>query len=217
MTQFGRSDAVRLIKDQALSYREEPFKVVSGESHWYIDVKQALQGQNLLRIGELAIRTAHEKLGVTFNVVGGPTMGADPISFAIALAAQNLPDNPFDCSFFSVRKEIEEEKRAQTIPPESPPRFPPGTPEEWFWLEYYPPKEGDRVLWVEDAISTGASVEKAMQRFREHPTARHAEIVGALAVVDRGEHAKALFARLGFPYDALVTYRDLDIPHIGQG
>jgi orotate phosphoribosyltransferase len=210
MSEFTQADAVQLIRNQALFYRDEPFEVVSGLSHWYIDAKYAVShGGDLRNVARLMIRVAHDDLGVDFNTVGGPTMGADPLCNAISVEA--------GCQAFSVRKEVDEEMAAQTIPPKSPPRFPPGTPEEWFWLEGARPNAGDTVLWVEDAISTGTSVLRAMDRFHAHPTARHAQIVGALAFVDRGDNAQRLFEEIDIPYAALVTYQDLGIPPIGQG
>ncbi|HKU18871.1 MAG TPA: hypothetical protein VJP80_06390 [Candidatus Saccharimonadales bacterium] len=232
MSEFTRADAVALIREKGLDYRPEGFKIVSGYSNWYIDVKYALRGgRDLMHVGELAVHTVQEELGTPFNVVGGPTMGADCISVAVSHAASKA-EPPFDCEYFSVRKEIDEERELHRMAQDGiglprMPRFPPGTPEEYFWLESWPPfPTEDRplplefyqsaTLWVEDAISTGASVRKGMQRYYDHPVARDVPIVAALAVVDRGTAATEMFAELGIPYAALVTYEDLGIPPIGQ-
>ena len=216
MTAFTQAEAVQLIRDKALAYYPEGVGVVSGSSKWYCDVKHGLShGGDLLAIAELAIQTVRG-MGITFNTVGGPTMGADCISSVIAYASSHV-DDPFPCEWFSVRKKIEDERPSDGKALPFVPRFAPSTPDGMFWLEGARPDATSKVLWVEDTISTGTSVKTAMERFRQHPTARDAQIIGALAIVDRGDAATELFAGLKIPYAALVTYKDLGIPHIGQG
>jgi orotate phosphoribosyltransferase len=42
-----------------------------------------------------------------------------------------------------------------------------------------------------------------------------AEVVGVTAIVDRGPATAAIFAGLGVPFRALLTYRDLGIDPVG--
>lgn len=69
-----------------------------------------------------------------------------------------------------------------------------------------------RVLLVDDVVTTGGSIRDAYDAVR----AEGASVAFATALVDRGEQAAAFFRREGVPYQPLLTYRDLDIPPVGQ-
>jgi orotate phosphoribosyltransferase len=69
-----------------------------------------------------------------------------------------------------------------------------------------PTKETPRVVLVEDTFTTGGSTIKAIHRVREE---WGAEVVGAFAIVDRGEGAAANFGNEGVPHGALVTLAEL--------
>jgi orotate phosphoribosyltransferase len=71
--------------------------------------------------------------------------------------------------------------------------------------------EGVRVLLLEDTVSTGGSIQKAYQRVVDEG----ATVVLAATVVDRGDICAPWFAERGIPYEALLTYHDLEIPPIG--
>jgi len=73
------------------------------------------------------------------------------------------------------------------------------------WVEG-PVKEGDKVLVVEDTVTTGGSTVKAIERIREQGL----EPVSVVAVVDRlAGGAEAIEAAAGAPYRALVTIDEL--------
>jgi orotate phosphoribosyltransferase len=67
------------------------------------------------------------------------------------------------------------------------------------------------VLLVDDAVTTGGSIQKANDAI----AALGAKVVAACTLVDRGDVAGAYFAERGIPYFALVTYRDLGIEPVG--
>jgi orotate phosphoribosyltransferase len=71
---------------------------------------------------------------------------------------------------------------------------------------------GVRVLLVDDIVTTGGSIQKAY----ECVVGLGAEVVLACTVVDRGDVAARFFAERGVPYEPLLTYRDLDIPPVGE-
>src|SRR5207237_9967366 len=60
---------------------------------------------------------------------------------------------------------------------------------------------GERVLLVEDVVTTGGAALAAVDVLRE----AGAEVVGALAVVDREEGGAAAFAQRQVAFDALFT------------
>lgn len=67
--------------------------------------------------------------------------------------------------------------------------------------------ERSRVLLVDDVVTKGGSIMQAFDAVREV----EATVAAAVSLVDRGGHAAPLFAQLGVPYFAVLTYADLDI------
>jgi orotate phosphoribosyltransferase len=60
---------------------------------------------------------------------------------------------------------------------------------------------GERVMLVEDVVTTGGAALAAVDVLRE----QGAEVLGALVVVDREEGGAEAFAAAGVPYQALFT------------
>jgi orotate phosphoribosyltransferase len=69
---------------------------------------------------------------------------------------------------------------------------------------------GVRVLLVDDVVTTGGSIRKA----HDVITALGADVVAAVALVDRSEVARGFFEQTGIPYISVVSYLDLDIPPV---
>ena len=145
---------------------------------YYVDAKRAiLRRPGFAALGELVAGQVHA-LGAT--AVGGLTMGADPIACA-ALAAGA------DVKAFFVRKETKAHGLQRRI--EGPPL-----------------DAGERVLVVEDVVTTGGSTLQAIDAIR---AAGH-EIVGVTAVLDRlAGGADAIREAAGAPYEPLTTIDDV--------
>jgi orotate phosphoribosyltransferase len=66
---------------------------------------------------------------------------------------------------------------------------------------------GDRVLLVEDVVTTGGAALAAVEVLR----ATGAHVVGAIAVVDREEGGADAFKQAGVPFEALFTKTSLGL------
>lgn len=66
---------------------------------------------------------------------------------------------------------------------------------------------GERVVLVEDVVTTGGAALAAVDTLRE----AHVEVLGVLAVVDREEGGGAAFSARGVPFQALFTRSELGL------
>ncbi|HEU4828675.1 MAG TPA: orotate phosphoribosyltransferase [Gemmatimonadales bacterium] len=146
------------------SVQRGDFTLASGlKSSYYIDCRPTtMSAEGLSLIGTLGLEAIRTE-GWRADAVGGLTMGADPVAYAIAGASWSDPP-PIDA--FSVRKESKEHGTRRLV-------------EGNF-------RKGHRVVVVEDVITTGGSALQAIGALRE----AGAEIVGVLAVVDREQGGK---------------------------
>lgn len=179
-----RDRLIGIVRDRGLTRFDEPVRLASGQmSREFVDAKAALaDGADL----ELACRALLEAVGgIEFDAIGGLTMGADQFAHVVAVLAK--------AKWFVVRKEPKGRGTGKLVEGAA---IAPGT----------------RVLLVDDAVTTGGSIQKA----HEEITRLGATVVGAVTLVDRGDVAGAFFRERGVPYVALVTYRDLGIEPVGS-
>src|SRR5919204_6095515 len=143
------------------SARRGQFTLASGRhSTLYIDARlTTMSPEGLALIGPLGLGALREA-GWAVDAVGGLTLGADPIAYAISYASAHSP-SPIRA--FTVRKETKEHGTGKLI--EGPYR------------------EGDRVAIVEDVITTGSSALRAADAVRNAGGAGS----GVLAPLDRAE------------------------------
>ena len=143
------------------SARRGSFTLASGrQSSLYIDARTTtMSPDGLALIGPLALQAIHDA-GWTPDAVGGLTLGADPIACAISYASAS---GARPLRAFTVRKEPKTHGTGKLI--EGPFR------------------EGDRVVVIEDTITTGSSARKAVDAVR----AAGGVVEGVLALVDREE------------------------------
>jgi orotate phosphoribosyltransferase len=165
------------------SVRMGDFTLASGaKSDYYVDARtttMSAEGQRL--VGLVGYRTILDS-GSKATHVGGLTMGADPVSHAIAHRSA-LEGHPLDA--FSVRKRTKDHGTTQRIEGGLP--------------------TNARCLIVEDTITTGRSTMEAVEAVRTHG----AQIVGVLALVNRSEGAAAFFEGQGIPFTAIFTGAEL--------
>lgn len=167
------------------SVRRGRFVLASGQqSSYYIDCRLAtMSAEGMRLIGRLGWE-AIQRAGWRPAAVGGLTMGADPVAYAIAAASFGT-EVPMDA--FSVRKESKDHGTGRLI-------------EGNF-------KPGDAVVVVEDVITSGGSAQRAVDAIDQ----AGGTILGILAVVDREEGGRAVLERDGRQVVALTTATELGL------
>lgn len=161
------------------SVRHGDFVLASGQrSSYYIDARpttMSAEGQVLIgRMGLVALRAR----GWSPSAVGGLTMGADPVAYAVAAASLGAP--PI-VDAFSVRKEAKDHGTGRQI-------------EGNF-------ASGDRVVVVEDVLTSGGSALKAVEAVQ----AAGAVVLGVLVVVNREQGGLERLRSAGIEVVALTT------------
>jgi orotate phosphoribosyltransferase len=165
------------------SARRGQFTLASGrQSTLYIDARlTTMSPEGLALIGPLGL-AALEDAGWNVQAVGGLTLGADPVSYAVSYASM-LAKRPVRA--FTVRKEAKQHGTGRLI--EGPFRA------------------GDRVAVVEDVVTTGGSALRAIEAVR----AADGIVAGVLAVVDREEGGREAIEAAGVEVVALARATEI--------
>jgi orotate phosphoribosyltransferase len=174
------TDEERLIKLLAeRSTKTGQFTLASGrQSKYYIDARlTTMSPEGLSLIGHIALAKLRQS-GWAVDSVGGLTLGADPISYAISYTSAES-SNPIRA--FTVRKETKTHGTGKTI--EGPFR------------------SKDRVAVIEDVITTGGSALRAIEAVRTEK----GTVVGVLALVDREEGGRQSIEAAGLPVITIAS------------
>ncbi len=177
-----RESLLQLLREKSFRYSpDRPFKLVSGRvSPYYIDCRPTTHNaEGLFLIGELFWEMLRD---LEVDAVGGLTMGADPIAHAIALTSY-LKGKPVNA--FSVRKSPKEHGTGGLVVGDV--------------------KPGDKVVILEDVITTGASTLKALVAARDFGL----EVIRVLILVDRQEGGREAVAAVAPQVQALFTLEEL--------
>jgi len=176
-----KQELMDLFRSRALRFGD--FTLASGKkSTYYVDKMQVTLHSHGLRMISEGFWKALQ--GVEFDAIGGMTIGADPLVAGVLTIASAAGR---DLKGFLVRKE------------------PKGHGTQNF-IEG-PLAKGDRVVIVEDVVTTGGSSLLAIDRVQEFG----AEVVQVLAIVDRMEGGAANFAARDIPFRSLMTIADFGI------
>lgn len=172
-----------LLRRRSLSRGE--FVLASGRrSSYYIDARRTtMSGEGQVLIGATGVAALRAQ-GWQPRAVGGLTLGADPVAYAIAHAAR-LAGAALDA--FTVRKAPKDHGTGRLIE---------GCLEA-----------GDAVVICEDVITTGRSALEAVAAVR----AAGAQVLGVLAVIDRDEGGRQAIEAAALPVAVLVSARDLGV------
>jgi orotate phosphoribosyltransferase len=183
MTDADRERLRQLLLERSVRFGD--FTLASGRrASYYIDCRPStMSAEGLTLIGRLGWQAMRGR-GWRPKAVGGLTMGADPVAYAIAAASWG---SDLVVDGFSVRKEAKEYGAGRLI-------------EGNF-------AAGDPVVVIEDVITSGGSAQQAIGAVE----AAGGQVLGVLAVVDRGEGGRAALESRGREVVALVTSHELGL------
>ena len=167
-----------------LAVQRGEFTLTSGKkASFYIDLRQvSLDHRVAPLIGDLMLEVVSEFPEV--ELVGGLTMGADPIASAIMHRAV-VAGRELDA--FVVRKEPKGHGMGKQVEG--------------------PDVSGRRVIVVEDTSTTGGSPLKAIEAVEK----AGGIVVAVAVVVDRDTGAKQIIEEAGYPYRAALGLADLGL------
>jgi orotate phosphoribosyltransferase len=178
-----RSRLIALLIRRSVQHGE--FRLAGGQhSSYYIDARRTtMSAEGLALVGQLGLAAIRD-VGWAPDAVGGLTLGADPVAYAIAVASCSTP--PL-VDAFTVRKDPKAHGTRRRIEGNLSPR--------------------DRVVVVEDVITSGASALRAIAAVEE----AGAEVLGVLGLVDRLAGGTQAIEASGRVVVALTTIRDLGL------
>jgi len=171
-------ELTRLIRE--LSYEKRTVTLASGRiSDFYIDLKNTLLHPRGIYLVSHLIAEKIKKYPQVKGV-GGLTMGADPLSTGVSLVTHEWKNPIFA---FYIRKEPKGH----------------GTQN---WLEGMKNfKSGDKVVILEDVVTTGGSTLKSVERAR----LAGLDVIGVITAVDRQEGGAENILKENLWFDAVVT------------
>jgi orotate phosphoribosyltransferase len=174
-----REELLAGIKAQGVVHGD--FELSSGgRATSYVDLRRVtLDGRLAPLVGRVLLSATAD---LSYDAVGGLTLGADPVAAAMLHAAANR-GTPLDA--FVVRKAEKTHGLQRRIEG--------------------PDVQGRRVLALEDTSTTGKSVLTAVDALRE----AGAEVVGVAVIVDRGAREHVL--RHGLRYIAVYELDELGV------
>ena len=178
---YDRQALIELIQRDALRFGD--FTLASGaKSSYYLDCRKVtLQAAGAALIGAGILEHLGEPLP---DAVGGMAIGADPITGAVITAAGLAG---VSLKGFIVRKEAKGHGTQQMVEG--------------------PVVAGEKVVIVEDVVTTGGSSVQAI----EHVRAFGLEVTEVIGIVDRLQGGADAFANAGCLFHPLLTIRDLGV------
>lgn len=180
----ARSRLLDLLRTRALKHGT--FQLASGaHSRYYINAKNVtLDPEGTRLVGQVVLELLD---GQEIEAIGGLTMGADPIVTAVARQSY---DEGKPIWAFIVRKEgSKSHGDGQLI--EGP----------------LPDQRGVRVAIVDDVVTKGGSILKAVKAAES----QGCEVVKVIALVDRLEGGREVITQAGYDFVAVFTKHDLGV------
>lgn len=178
---YNKQALIALIREKALKFGD--FTLASGKkASYYLDCRKVtLDSAGANQIAEGILELLGESLP---DAVGGMAIGADPITAAVITVAGQQGKS---LKGFIVRKEAKTHGTGRDVEG--------------------PVESGDRVVIVEDVVTTGGSSLRAIEKVR----AAGLQVEGVVAIIDRLEGGAEAFAQHGYQLRTLLTIRDFGI------
>lgn len=178
---YEQQRLIDLIRRDALRFGD--FTLASGkQASYYLDCRKLTldgEGANVIAAGIL------DSLGDDIpDAVGGMAIGADPITAAVIMLAWQ---KNITMKGFIVRKEAKGHGTGQQVEG--------------------PVESGQRVVMLEDVITTGGSSLRAIEHARAHGLV----VDRLITIVDRGEDSARVFSDVDVKFTSLLHVSDLGV------
>ncbi len=180
-TLYDREHLVELVRKHALKFGD--FTLASGKkASFYLDCRKlTLDGESANVIAGGMLQCIGDDLP---DAVGGMAIGADPITAAVITVAWQQQKT---IKGFIVRKQAKEHGTQQMVEG--------------------PVEAGQRVVMLEDVVTTGGSSLRAIEHARNHGL----KVDRLISIVNRGSETEKIFADVGVKYQTLLSLADLGI------
>lgn len=184
-----KGSLVQIIRERSFQYSSEPkFKLSSGAvSNFYFNLKKTTQSPDGMYLTGKIVFEKIKELGLHPHAIGGLTMGADPIAYAVAMYSY-IVKKPIHA--FVIRKEPKQ--HGLKLPIEGN------------------VKAGDHVIIIDDVVTTGGSTIKAINVAKESGLIIDAVVI----LLDRCEqNGRQNIEASGYPVYNILTVHDFIPAH----
>lgn len=191
MEQYKKDFIEFMVECNVLTFGD--FVTKSGrKTPFFINTGNYMTGNQLKKLGEFYGRAIKEHFDDKFNVLFGPAYKGIPLSVTTSIALNHMYD--MNINYCSNRKEIKDHGDTGI-------------------LLGYKPKDGDKVLIIEDVTTAGTSIYETMPILKGQG---NVDIIGLIISVDRMEKGKGeesalveLREKFGLDTYAIVTMEEV--------
>ena len=182
-----------MVESDVLKFGE--FTLKSGrQSPFFMNAGAYVTGSQLKRLGECYAQAIHDNFGDDFDVLFGPAYKGIPLAVVTAIAYHELYGK--EVKYCCDRKEAKDHGADKGN------------------LLGYEPKDGDRVIMVEDVTTSGKSIDETYPKVK---AAADVEIRGLIVSLNRMEVGKGgvttaqkeIEAKYGFPVASIVSMAEV--------
>lgn len=193
MEDYKREFIDFMVESNVLKFGE--FTLKSGrKSPFFMNAGAYVTGYQLKKLGEFYARAIHDNFGTDFDVLFGPAYKGIPLSVVTAVAFHDLYGK--EVKYCSDRKEAKDHGADKGN------------------LLGYEPKDGDRVVMVEDVTTSGKSIDETYPKVM---AAADVEVKGLIVSLNRMEVGKGgkvtaqqeIQEKYGFPVASIVSMEEV--------
>lgn len=190
--QTRQQELLEILREKSVLHTtpDKPFKLVSGkESLVYVDVRLTALDNVGMRVIAQVIISELVKNQIEADLVAGVVVGGCPLATSVSLISSRYFGGCHSLNALYVRKEAKDHGTTKLI-------------EGTFQV-------GDRVILLEDVVTSGGSTLGSIKTLRDAGL----EVKAVIAVLDREEGGRAKIEETGVPFYALTTLKEL----LGEG